>query len=47
MYDEKCLQNIGGNIRFLRMARQVSQQEMAERIGISQTHLSNLERNHV
>ena len=29
MYDEKCLQNIGGNIRFLRMARQVSQQEMA------------------
>ncbi|MCD7875030.1 MAG: helix-turn-helix domain-containing protein, partial [Acidaminococcaceae bacterium] len=47
MYDEKCLQNIGGNIRFLRMARQVSQQDMAESIGISQTHLSNLERNHV
>ncbi|WP_293718337.1 helix-turn-helix transcriptional regulator [uncultured Phascolarctobacterium sp.] len=47
MYNEKCLQNIGGNIRFLRMACELSQQELAERIGISQTHLSNLERNHV
>ncbi|MCC8158470.1 MAG: helix-turn-helix domain-containing protein [Phascolarctobacterium sp.] len=46
MYDEKCLMCIGGNIRFLRMACQVSQQDMAERIGISQTHLSNLEHNH-
>ena len=46
VYDEKCLKNIGGNIRFLRMARQLSQQELAERIGISQTHLSNLEHNH-
>ena len=47
MYNEKCLQNIGGNIRFLRMACELSQQELSERIGISQTHLSNLERNHV
>ena len=47
MYDEKCLKNIGGNIRFLRMARQLSQQELAQRIDVSQTHLSNLERNHV
>ena len=47
MYDEKCLQNIGGNIRFVRMTCQIGQQEMAKRIGISQTHLSNLERNHV
>ena len=46
MYDEKCLARIGSNIRFLRMACQVSQQDMAERIGISQTHLSNLEHNH-
>ncbi len=46
VYDEKCLMSIGGNIRFLRMARQLSQQEMAKRIGISQTHLSNLEHNH-
>jgi transcriptional regulator with XRE-family HTH domain len=47
VYDEKCLKNIGGNIRFLRMACQVSQQELAQRIDVSQTHLSNLERNHV
>ena len=47
MYDEKCLQNIGGNIRFLRMACQISQQELAQHIGISQTHLSNLECNRV
>ena len=31
MYDEKCLTCIGGNIRFLRAACQISQQEMAER----------------
>ena len=43
MYDEKCLQNIGGNIRFVRIACQIGQQEMAKRIGISQTHMSNLE----
>ena len=47
MYDEKCLARIGSNIRFLRAACQLSQQELAERIGISQTHLSNMERNHV
>jgi transcriptional regulator with XRE-family HTH domain len=46
VYDEKCLQNIGRNIRFLRATCQLSQQELAERIGISQTHLSNLEHNH-
>ena len=46
MYDEKCLMCIGGNIRFLRMARQLSQQELAQRIDVSQTHLSNLEHNH-
>ena len=47
MYDEKCLARIGGNLRFLRMARQISQLVMAERIGISQTHLSNIEHNNV
>ena len=47
MYDEKCLTCIGGNIRFLRMARQLSQQELAQRRDVSQTHLSNLEHNHV
>ena len=47
MYDEKCLQNIGGNIRFVRTACQISQQDMAKSIGISQTHMSNLECNRV
>ena len=47
MYDEKCLQQLGNNIRFLRTACQLSQQELAQRIDVSQTHLSNLERNHV
>ena len=47
MYDEKCLARIGSNIRFLRAACQLSQQELAKRIDVSQTHLSNLERNHV
>ena len=47
MYDEKCLARIGSNIRFLRAACQLSQQELAKRIGISQTHLSNIERSHV
>lgn len=46
MYDEKCLASVGNNIRFLRTVCQLSQQELAERIGISQTHLSNLEHNH-
>ncbi|WP_293718894.1 helix-turn-helix transcriptional regulator [uncultured Phascolarctobacterium sp.] len=46
MYDEKCLPRIGSNIRLLRMARQLSQQELAQRIDVSQTHLSNLEHNH-
>ena len=46
MYDEKCLPRICSNIRLLRMARQLSQQELAQRIDVSQTHLSNLEHNH-
>jgi transcriptional regulator with XRE-family HTH domain len=47
MYDEKCLQQLGNNIRFLRTACQLSQQELAKRIGVSQTHLSNIEHSHV
>ena len=47
MYDEKCRACIGSNIRFLRMACQIGQQELAEHIGISQTHMSNLECNRV
>lgn len=47
MYDEKCLMRIGSNVRSLRTACQLSQLELARRIGISQTHLSNLEHDHV
>ena len=46
VYDEDCLAQIGANIRFLRSACQISQMELARRIGVSQTHLSNVERNH-
>ena len=47
MYDEKCLVKAGSNIRLLRTACQSSQLAMAERIGVSQTHMSNLEHNNV
>ncbi len=47
MYDEKCMVKAGSNIRLLRTACQISQLAMAERIGVSQTHMSNLEHNNV
>ena len=47
MYDESWLPRIGSNIRLLRGACQFNQQQFAERIGISQTHLSNIEHNNV
>ena len=40
MYDEKCLLRIGSNIKLLRSVRQLNQHQLAERLGISQTHLS-------
>ena len=43
MYDESCLLSIGSNIRLLRSTCRLKQQQFAERIGISQTHLSNIE----
>ena len=43
MYDESCLPRIGSNIRLLRGACQFNQYQFAGRIGISQTHLSNIE----
>ena len=54
MYDERCLKIIGANIKLLRTCRGISQGELAralvisqhqlaERLGISQTHLSNIE----
>ena len=46
MYDEKCLRQSGGNVKYLRSACHITQQELAARIGISQTHLCNLEHDH-
>ena len=47
MYDEKCLLRICSNIKLLRSVRQLNQHQLAERLGISQTHLSNIEHNNV
>ncbi|WP_278982192.1 helix-turn-helix domain-containing protein [Phascolarctobacterium faecium] len=47
MYDESCLPRIGSNIQILRSTCLFKQQQFAERIGISQTHLSNIEHNNV
>ena len=47
MYDESCLPRIGSNIRLLRSACQLTQQDLAAGIGISQTHLCNIEHNNV
>lgn len=43
MYDEKCLRQIGGNVKYLRGVCHITQHDLAARIGISQTHLCNLE----
>ena len=40
MYDADCLEKIGSNVKFLRTMRK---QDVAEKLGISQTHLSNME----
>ena len=47
MYEEKCLLRLGSNIKILRNASQITQAELARRIGISQTHLCNIEHNNV
>ena len=46
MYDEKCLRQIGGNVKYLRSVCHITQQDLAARIGISQKHLCNLEHDH-
>ena len=46
MYDEKCLHQIGGNVKYLRSICHITQQYLAARIVISQTHLCNLEHDH-
>ncbi|CAK7049346.1 helix-turn-helix transcriptional regulator [uncultured Phascolarctobacterium sp.] len=43
MYDEKSLQSIGTNIKLLRTLRRVTQMRLAQQLGISQTHMSNIE----
>ena len=43
VYDEKSLQGIGNKIKLLRTLRRVSQQLLAKQLGISQTHMSNIE----
>ena len=43
MYDEKSLQGIGNNIKLLRTLHRVTQQQLAKQLGISQTHMSNIE----
>lgn len=40
MYDADCLEKIGANVKFLRTMRK---QDVAQTLGISQTHLSNME----
>ena len=38
---------IGANVKFLRTMRKLRQQDVAQTLGISQTHLSNIEHNNV
>lgn len=38
-----CLEKIGANVKFLRTMRKLRQQDVAQTLGISQTHLSNME----
>ena len=41
MYDEKCLQQLGNNIKFLRAACQLSQRELAKRMFILEWSCKN------
>ena len=43
MYDETKLKGVGARIRNLRAEQELTQFELAEKIGVSQTHLSNIE----
>lgn len=43
MYDEQSLQGIGNKIKLLRTLHRVNQQHLAQQLGISQTHMSNIE----
>lgn len=43
MYNENSWKQVGNNLKVLRTQRRIRQQELAAKLGISQTHLSNLE----
>lgn len=43
MYDERCLEKIGANIKLLRTMRGISQSKLAQALAVSQTHMSNIE----
>lgn len=43
MYDENSLGNIGMKIKMLRTKNKIAQQVLAKTLGISQTHMSNME----
>ena len=46
MYDEKCLRQIGGNVKYLRSACHITQQELAARIGIRDRKSTRLNSSH-
>ena len=43
MYDESSLSGVGVNIKMFRTINHISQMELAKGLGISQTHMSNIE----
>jgi putative transcriptional regulator len=47
VYDEKSLQGIGNKIKLLRTLHKISQQELSQQLGVSQTHLCNIENGRV
>lgn len=47
MYDVNSLHNLGMNIKMLRIQNTMEQQLLAKKLGISQTHMSNLEHGRV
>ena len=47
MYSEINFTKVGINIKMFRAARHITQMELARLLGISQTHLSNVEKGRV
>ena len=47
MYDENSLNGLGVNIKMFRTVNHISQGELAKKLGISQTHMSNIEHGRV